>query len=148
MFCGERCRNEALNRFHRLECEILMFLLAAAPYKEELLALRILSIVTKQGAALAELMEHPVYMQPFTRTKRDLTAKFDPDDYSNFHNLLNHFEDAWDDVQLERAGMAAYFVHMLRSSSLFDDVYKKNEISVVVSIVCLRLLLSVPFCGK
>lgn len=120
MFCSQRCRDIAMNRFHRTECSILINAVNLTKvHEKDWLAVRLLLIATKQGEELGMLMQHPVYKNPFSNNFNCVPATFDSKDFANMFSMVNHLDKrpagSWDD-KLE---MAVWLLHLLKSSSFF-----------------------------
>lgn len=135
MFCGERCRNEALELYHRMECEYLFALrpLVVGQSNIEVLTLRVLMKATKQGTKLCELMEHPIFSEPFTKNGFDVNAKLLLDDYLTIHNHEDNFAKMPDMMQFKKAVTAAVLVDILKRTSFFDYAHREKNISITVS---------------
>ena len=127
MFCSQRCRDDAMNRFHRTECSILI---KAFKFMDEIsekywLAIRLLLIVTKQGEELEMLMQHPVYKDPFSNVPSSVPTTFDSKDFAHMFSLVTHVDKrpagSWDD-KLE---MAVGFLYILKSASFFETSHTK-----------------------
>lgn len=138
MFCGLCCRNEAFTRYHRIECEFLSFAVTLEERKVELLTLRLLMVITKQGAELRRMMEDPVFKDPFMKKVFNVNETLDPEDSTTIHSLDDNFVRMPAQEKFERAAMAAMLVHILKQTTYFDDAHKKHAIPITV---CILLLL-------
>ncbi len=128
MFCGESCRENALNSFHRIECQVLPLVFSSLKLgKIELLALRILIIASKQGKELANLFEHPLYQRPFAEKYSDFKNKYSSDDYFSVHNLEDNYAKRSVNDLFQRSMAAAVLLHILKQSSFFEDIYKEAD---------------------
>lgn len=138
MFCSKRCRDEAVKLYHRVECEMMPTLLAqhSGPERSpletsELLALRILLIVTQQGKEFKRLMTHPIYKQIFSDKKYvHLDKKFMSEDYFNIHNLEDHYEKRTLLHWFPLITSTITLLNGLINSSFFDENEKmKNQVN-------------------
>lgn len=59
MYCSERCRREAYDSYHRVECIVVPLFSVSEQQEVILLALRTFFIGTKQGSELTNLMNDP-----------------------------------------------------------------------------------------
>lgn len=113
-----------MNRFHRIECPILINAFNSTEIVEkDWLALRLLLVATKQGKELETLMQHPVYKNPLNDVLSNIPTTFDSKNFSHMFNLVNHLDKrppgSWDD----KIGMAGLLLYILKSSSFFGTSY-------------------------
>lgn len=127
MFCGEKCRDNALERYHRVECQIIYYAHHFNIEDEMWLAMRILMIATKQGKELKALMEHSTFKNPMEINRKYIPSKFDPEDYLNLHHLEDNANCSPFEESCKFGFTAALLLHMLKKSEFFGEKKKSNE---------------------
>lgn len=134
MFCNDKCRQEAFDSFHSIECKFIASLVSLKLNRTACLALKILLVATDQGKSLNALMAHPVYGQSFNRQLFDSNDVYDSRKYAAVHDLIDNFEKKDVLFQFYRAATAALLVHILKQSPFFDSA--NNSDSVHLHEVC------------
>lgn len=130
MFCSDKCRREALDTFHAVECKIIPFLVQMELNQFAFLALRILLIASNQGKSLKNLITHPVYSQPFYRRPFNANEIYDSGEYAAVHDLFDNFEKKDTHFLFYRAATAAFLVHILKMTTFFEDTVGESSLEV------------------
>lgn len=121
MFCSNKCRQEAFDTFHAVECKIIPFLVQMELNRFAHLALRILLVASNQGKSLKNLITHPIYSQPFCRRPFNANEIYDSREYAAIHDLFDNFDKKDTNFQFYRATTAALLVHILKKIKFFED---------------------------
>ncbi|XKL63381.1 hypothetical protein PGB90_005745 [Kerria lacca] len=129
MFCNPKCRNEAWEQYHKIECRFLIILFRneVSFSDDELLCLRMFLIATKLGKELKALMEHEVYGKLMSDKSFQENTRFCNTDYYNIHNLEDRLENRtnglWDVV----TKTAAHMIHIFKMISFFDEFQESTS---------------------
>lgn len=124
VFCSDQCYEQALANFHRIECEILPFLISLKLDKMLLLAMRILIVATNQGKHVMHLYNHPVYKQPMSAVRSTAIEVYNSSEYLSVHNLEDNYSKRSVANMFRRSTDAVILLHALKHSSFFA---KANE---------------------
>lgn len=135
MFCSIRCRENAFEKFHRIECQIFSMLMD--PDEEDVsmmtwATVRILLIATKQGQELDQMMSHPVYkFQLKKKCRPNPNEKLQLQDYSSifYHgqfSCANKFKDFGSELSLNPFLAVARWMYFLKQTSYFGKEGKNQ----------------------
>lgn len=122
MFCSERCRENATDLFHDIECPILATALTLKVSEMEWLAFRTLIVAAKQGKQLMTLMMHPLYGHPISEKTCELSEKYISEDYLTVHNLEDNFTKRCAADIFQRSVAVAILLHLLKQTSFFSHM--------------------------
>lgn len=160
MFCGQKCRAEALVSFHRVECQIMPTLLRLQLEDKEMLALRMVLIATKQGEDLKSFTNYSFFetnetKQPTSakkkkpnmfnkkRNQKPIKTKREIRKRKHMYDKVNTLEDGLTVLSREemvnelsyQSIIAAILLHVLKSSSYFTKTVQ-NGLVCVSSVQC------------
>lgn len=90
MYCSVGCRNDAYNRYHRIECAILPIAWDFGESELAWLSLRILLIATKQGEELETILKDPAFQEPMKNTDPSVEYNFDST-FLHVYNLMFNY---------------------------------------------------------
>lgn len=133
MYCGNRCRQEAYELYHRVECEIISFFPDIEVIRADMLALRILLIGTEQGKLLLSLRRNENFKNIFKDTPKYIPYQKYTRDYLSVCNLKitkRKLLKSTRDTQI-RVCRAVLMLHLLKQSSFFDSANEELNLSKV-----------------
>lgn len=92
MYCCEKCRTEASNSYHEIECGMILFYDRAGVNETEQAAMRAFLTGTKKGTDLPNLMQ---ILKPSDIFEEKSDTKDEPfvNDYCSILKLLRKFDD-------------------------------------------------------
>lgn len=134
MYCSERCRQEAFDLYHRIECKMLVIfnsVLHKWPQLKEdpLLVLRLFLIGTKQGSELTKLMNDPNVYDSL-EGKRSIVGVPYPADYLSFLNLIwKRDDDSTQDVN-EKYEIVGFMFNWLKRFDVFGEASHRPKVSL------------------
>lgn len=124
MYCSVRCRNDAYDHYHRMECAILPIAMEFGEEEPAWLALRILFVATKQGEELERILKHPAYQEPMKNIDSSVLENFDSD-FMHVYNLMFNFqrpEGQWHPSCIN----AVTYLYVLKHSEFFAAYIGQN----------------------
>lgn len=124
MYCSVQCRNDAYDRYHRIECAILTIAMKFGEEEPAWLALRMLFLVTKQGEELETILKHPAYQEPLKDADASVLENFDSDFMHVYNLMLNSHrgEGQWHPSCIN----AVTYLYMLKHSEFFTASTGQN----------------------
>lgn len=136
MYCSTSCRENASEKFHRIECQIFSML---SPEDEEVslmtwAAFRVILVATKQGEKLDEMMNHPMYKFPLSnKIRHNVKSLFNSQDYSSvfYHGQFSgadSFKDFSSGFALNPLMSVTTWMYLLKHSSFF--VESKSQVKI------------------
>lgn len=130
MYCGEHCRLEAYELYHRVECEIAQ-LPKSIFDPADVLALRTLLVGTKQGEDLRNLMKNPNLYNLFEVKPWPVDQKYTWD-YESICNLNSFFNLQSDFSKIVFApSRSAFMLQLLKQSSFFNASKEESDSQTV-----------------
>ncbi|XKL65692.1 hypothetical protein PGB90_009112 [Kerria lacca] len=129
MYCTERCYNEAIIQYHRVECRVFQF---TETYKlhivgPKLLTLRLFLLATKDGTLLKNLMNDYVYGHINSNKDFNFGNVYIPEDYFNIHNLEDCFENISPEEYYKYSKAASFLLLCLKKTSFFNEFQNRGD---------------------
>lgn len=120
MYCGDHCRLEASELYHRTECEFSQFLEKNIFDIRDVLVLRTFLTGTKQGKHLKKYRKNENFQNLFGERSQYSANKKYKNDYLSICNLHINLKN----YPLVTASIhqSAIMLHLLKQSSFFNDV--------------------------
>lgn len=123
IFCSEKCRDDACNSYHRIECGIMQHLWNSGASITCQMALRTVSQKTlKYFLDIKSELELLRNAADYTRTDA-----YPNDDYRRVFNLVTHEKDRTFEDIFHRLVMASFLTHCLKLGGFFDDGDANDE---------------------
>ncbi|XP_050428772.1 SET and MYND domain-containing protein 4 [Adelges cooleyi] len=119
-FCGEPCRETALQSYHAVECSIMPQLVAAGLSVTCLMALR---IVTQKPLKYFTGLERKLDQPQLVPAN---VVKYEPDDYVGLYNLVTHRDSRSVQDVLHRAHLASYLLRCLKTTGYFRKNHQEH----------------------
>jgi len=142
MFCGMKCRTEALNTYHKYECKIVDLLLSSGMSIICFLALR---TVTQKG--LQWFKDNKDMFDMSKHDKRSGESKeqkevYESGDYRNYFNLVSHHSERKTADMFHRAMFSVFLLRCLQTQGFFPDPPsdKATEDEVLIGTVLFHFL--------
>ena len=128
MYCSNRCRDQAYNLYHRMECKLWPFYESERLDSQSITAIQTLFVGTKQGTYLNDLVMNLDVRNIFDEKINPVDKPF-KNDYSSILKLFWTFREPSKDSIL----LAVKVIAILQDMSFFGKDLNENSIRHSVS---------------